>query len=539
MNWLNPFGSSSQTLLPPPPPPSHAETSYPPKLSSVSPKFIPPSAPPAEIYGSPSPTTYDKPPPPSSSHPEYLPANKVKNCNPCDKVPWMPIQHDEFSHSGAASFTPPQPVHPQLNGEYLPPRNHESYDAYHAASQEVRIPDFSFTSSLSGGQNGSFVIPLPNPHLYPGAMPPLFKAGIFNSVQPVSNSNSEYLEAPSASSVFEGALFTGNGSFPGTAEFNFNGAPPAYPPPSNSDGGIIQQEYPGTSNGGLEHFNVQNYGVHGDLSPSDTQISHGHSDLIPDKQQFENGATQNSFDSISHHTSFDNSGVSIDQNLSGNYGISGPDQIPGSFEHQYNDLSSSANVAQDSRAPLQDGSSAKSENFIHFEKSPLLDFTHKDESRTGSSSISPTSNAFTNSINTKTAGTTLTHDDEAFETRHDITATESYFPKDHFQTIKFVTPSEESKVNDSKTQESNGDLHDNKALRGQDVSYIPPSDQVGYLWPSVLSTTSKNTEGRKHWYSQLNIYDDAEEILNENIKSKDENKTSTKLNDMKKNKQVI
>ncbi|GAB1869158.1 hypothetical protein CAJAP_10237 [Camponotus japonicus] len=553
INWLNPF-ASSETLLPPPPPPPYTETPYPPKLSFVSPKFVPPSAP-VEVYGGPSPTTYDKPPPPPSSYSEYPPANKVKNCNPCNKEPWIPIQHGEFSHSGVTSFVPPPP--PLLDGRYLPPRNHERpHDAYHAASQEVRAAsqevrpaDFSFALPLPSGQDGSVINPLPNPHLYPGAIPPLYKAEIFNySVEAVSNSNSEYLDAPPASSpAFEDVPSTGNVSFPGSAGFNFNSGASVYPHPSNSDRGAIHQEYinPGASNEELDYFNPQNYVAHGDLSPSDTQISHGHSNLIPNQQRLENTATQSSFDSISHQTSFDNSDVSIDQNLSSGYGISGLDQIPGNLEHQYNDLSSSANVAEDSRAPLRvtDGSSAKSEDSIHFEESPLLDFTDKDESRTDSSSIPPTSNAFTDSTNTEAVGTTLTHDDEVYGTRHDITATESYFPEDHFQTIKFVTPSEESKINDTTTQDSNGGLRDNKILRGQDVSYIPPSDQVGYLWPSVLSTTSRNTESRKYWPSVkplLNTFDDAEETLNENInvKSKDANKTSTKLNDKKKNKQV-
>ncbi|KAM0731979.1 hypothetical protein ACS0PU_001521 [Formica fusca] len=565
MNWFNPFGSSSNTpaLSPPPPPPPpqlpHTETAYPPS------NFIPPSAP-GEIYGGSSPAIYDRPPPPSSSlnnHPGYPSSNKAKNCNPCNKVPWMPIQHGDYSHSGDASFAlppppPPPQLSPSLNGEYLPPRNHEvPYDAHHAASQEVRAPDFSFAPPLPSGQDGSFISPLPNPHLYPGAMPPLFKAEDFNHpVQAVPNSNSEYLDAPpSPSSVFGDVRSAGNGSFPSTAQLNFNGETVVHPDFSNSNPGVRHQELgytnsdvnnPGVSNGWFEHFNGQNYSAHRDLSPSGTQVSHGHSDLIPDQQRFENTETQSSLDSISHQTLFGNSGVLIDQNPPSSYGISGLDRIPGNLEHQYNDLSSSANVVEDSRAPLRvtDGSSGKIEDSIHFEESLLLDFTHKDESRTDSSSIPPTSNAFTDSTNIETAGTTLTLDDEIFETRHDITTTESYLSTDRFQTINFVTSSEESKINDSATQNSNGGLNDHKALRGQDVSYIPPSDQVGYLWSSVVSTTSRNTESGGLWNtlnSVLNPYDDvAEETLNQNfnVKSKDMNKTSTKQQDAKRNKQV-
>ncbi|CAL1675704.1 unnamed protein product [Lasius platythorax] len=553
MNWFNPFGSgtsSNPPSLSPPPPssPLHAETSYPP-----SPKFIPP---PATIHGGPSPATYDIPPPPSSfpnNHPGYPPSDKAKNCNSCNKAPWIPMQHGEFSHPGDASFVPPSPPPPpppqlssSLNNEYLPPRNLEiPYDAHHAASQEVRAPDFSFASSLpTGGHDGTFISPLPNPHLYSGAMPPLFKAVDFNYPGDNNSEISEYLAPPppSPSFVSGDVAFTGNASFPDTAELGFNGGTSVYPDFSSySDRGVVHQELGYTNS----DFNAQNHDAHGDLSPSGTQVSQGHSDVIPDKDRFENTATGSSLDSVSHQTSFGNSGVLIDQNPP-SYGISGHDRIPGNLEHQYNDLSSSANVAEDSRAPLRvtDGSSAKIEDSIHFEESLLLDFTHKGESRTDSSSLPPTSNAFTDSTNTETARTTLAPDDEIFGTRHDTTTTESHLSTDRFQTINFVTPSEESKINDSATRDSNGSLHDHKALRGQDVSYIPPSDQVGYLWSSVLSTTSRNTESGGLWdtlNSVLNPYDDlAEETLNENfdVKSKDANKTSTKQQGAKRNKKV-
>lgn len=462
------------------------------------------------------------------------------------------MQHGEFSHPGDASFAPPPPpqLSSSLNNEYLPPRNLETpYDAHHAASQEVRAPDFSFASSLPS-TGGHFISPLPNPHLYSGAMPPLFKAEDFNyPVQAVPGDNnseiSEYLAPPppSSSSVSGDVAFTGNASFPDTAELSFNAGTSVYPDFSSySDRGVVHQELGYTNT----DFNAQNHDAHGDLSPSGTQVSQGHSDVVPDKDRFENTATGSSLDSVNHQTSFGNSGVPIDQNPP-SYGISGHDRIPGNLEHQYNDLSSSANVAEDSRAPLRvtDGSSAKIEDSIHFEESLLLDFTHKGESRTDSSSLPPTSNAFTDSTNTETARTTLAPDDEIFGTRHDTTTTESYLSTDRFQTVNFVTPSEESKINDSATRDSNKSLHDHKALRGQDVSYIPPSDQVGYLWSSVLSTTSRNTESGGLWdtlNSVLNPYDDvAEETLNENfdVKSKDANKTSTKQQGAKRNKKVM
>ncbi|XP_029173657.1 uncharacterized protein LOC114942448 [Nylanderia fulva] len=557
MNWLNPFASGSPSdsskvppLSPPPPQtPLHAETAYPP------PNFIPPPPPASGIYGDPSPATYDKPPPPLPSlnnHQGYPPSDKVKSCNPCNKVPWIPMQHGEFSHSGDASYAqPPQPL-PQLpssNGEYLPPRNREiPYDAHHAASQEVRAPDYSFASPI-GGQDGSFINPLPNPQLYPGAMPPLFKAEIFNNpaVQTVTDNNSElspYLNAPPPPSSISGDVASTNDSFPDTAQLSFNNGASVHPDLSSFPDREVYHELrytnPDASNREFEHFNAQNYNV--DLSPSGTQVSQGHSNLVADKERFDNTATQSS---ISHQT-FGNSGdVLIDPNPPSSYGISGRDQIPGNLEHGYNDLSSSANVAEDSHAPLRaTGSSVKIEDSIHFEESLLLDFTHKGESRTDSSSLPPTSNAFTDYTNTETTGTTLAPDDEIFGTRHAATTTESYFSTDRFrQTVHFVTPSEESKINDSVAQGSNGNIYDHKALRGQDVSYIPPSDQVGYLWSSVASTTSRSTEDGGLWdtlNSALSPYDDVEEeTLNESvsIRSKEEN-TSTKQQGAKRNKKV-
>lgn len=560
MNWLNPFAAGSPSKAPPlsaplsPPPPLtplHAETSYPPS------NFIPPPVP-AGIYGDPSPATYDKPPPPSSAfnnHPGYPPSDKAKTCNSCNKVPWIPMQHGEFSHPGDAAYAPPPPQLSPLNGEYPPPRNREiPYDAHHAASQEVRAPGFSFAPSI-GGQDGSFISPLPNPHLYPGATPPLFKAENFNypAAQTVTDNNSqlsEYLNAPPPPSSISGdVVSTGNDSFSDTAQLNFNDGAFVHPDFSSySDRGVVHQKlrYTNSDASNGEHFNAQNYDAHGDLSPSGTQVSHGHSDLVPDKERFENIATQSSLDSISYQTPFGNSdNVLIDQNHPSNYGNSARDRTPGNLEHQYNDLSSSANVVEDSHVPLRatDGSSAKIEDLIHFEKSLLLDFTHKGESRTDTSSLPPTSNAFTDSTNIETTETTLAPDDEIFGTRHVATTTESYFSTDRFQqTVNFVTPSEESKINDSVAQGSTGNVYDHKTLRGQDVSYIPPSDQAGYLWSNVAS---RNTENRGLWNtlnSVLNPYDDvAEETLNEsvNIKSKDSNKTSTKQQGAKRNKKVI
>ncbi|XP_072754314.1 uncharacterized protein [Anoplolepis gracilipes] len=520
MNWLNPFSSSSNT----PSPSTHVETSYPPSTRIVLPTS-------AENYDGPA--TYDKPPPPPPSsplhnHPGYASSNKDCKCN---TVPWTPIQHDtSFPQS-------PHQLSSSLNGEY-PPRNDLPYDAHHAASQQVRAPDYSFTLPSMTDQDGSFIVnPLPSPHLFAGALPPLFKPEGFNyPVQAIPDSNSEHLVPPPPPSAF-GDVSAGNVSFSNTEAELFNGDASVSGPP-NSDQGVIHQqlEYinPDVINSGANnevYFNTQNSVAHGDLSPSGSQVSDGLFNLALDKERFEfiSLPTQNSVDSISHQTSFDNSGVPVNQNPPSSYGIF--DQVPDNLEHQYNDLSSSANVAKDSHAPLRvtDGSSAKTEDSIHFEKSLLLDFTHKDESRTDSSSIPPTSNAFIDSTNIKISETPLTLDNDILK-KSRITTTESYVSTDRFPTNNFLTPSEKSKINSS-AQDSSESLH--KVLQEQDVSYITPSGQVKHLL-NVLSTNSRNTEtGEK---SVLNSFDDvAEEILNQNVKS---NETSTGQSNAKRTKQI-
>jgi len=536
MKWLNPFNSES-SLQPPPPPPLSPQPKalYPPK-------FIQPvPLPPATTYDSPPPVAYEKPPLPSFSindHSGYPVPIKTKSCNPCNKVPWMPIHHE--AHSGDASYAPPPFESP--DGNYLS-KNHEiPHDTYHAASQEVRAPDFPFVPPLPNGQDGSFTAPL-HPYLFPGAMPPLFKAGDFNyPVQVTPDENSEYLDSPPSS--VSGAS-TGNGSFLNVAGLTFNGGHNGqfvYPDSSVHSGLGIPQEVgytnPDASNGKFENFH-QDHATHGDLSSSGTQVSQGHANSIPDKQGLESTNTD-LFDSINHQTSLSDSvldrqpvevsnngefyditrsngllGGFLDnasqtnQNLPSSYEISDFDRVPDNYEHQHNDLSFSASVAEDnSRALLhtsQDESSRKITDSINFEESPLLDFTHKDESRTHSSSIPSTSNAFAGFESAEIAGTTVASGDEIFGTRKGIASTESYLSTNYLETVDTVT--KESKINNSITQ-------DVKNIREQDVS---PSNKAKDLWSSVLST-SINTDRESFGNVMLKPYDNVtKKTLSNNI----------------------
>ncbi|XP_039308407.1 uncharacterized protein LOC105193724 [Solenopsis invicta] len=171
MNWLNPFSSDSSQS----PPPLQQEPLYPPKVVQT-------PLSPAATYNGPPPVIYEKPPlPPSLNDQSAYPTSiKARSCNSCNKVPWMPMQHaDSGDH---ASYVPP-PQALVSNDGYVSETQQVPYDAYHAASQEIRVPDYAFNAPLPSDK------PVPNPfHLYPGAMPPLFDASNF-SEQFVLNEN--------------------------------------------------------------------------------------------------------------------------------------------------------------------------------------------------------------------------------------------------------------------------------------------------------------------------------------------------------------
>ncbi|XP_077281509.1 uncharacterized protein LOC143908086 isoform X2 [Temnothorax americanus] len=183
---------------------------------------------PAATYNSPSVSIYETPPPSSiNGNSEYPASTNTKNCNPCNKEPWMPLKQGKPAHLTDAS-----------NGGY-PPRNPEApYDVHFAASQEIRTPDFSYAPSLPG-QVTAFISPLPNAHLYPGVMPPLFKPEDFNKPQ-----------------VAPGSTV----SFPDTTGFTSN------------DGSTVYQYYPGVVSQKPEHINP-------DLLPSSSQVTKDFSDF--------------------------------------------------------------------------------------------------------------------------------------------------------------------------------------------------------------------------------------------------------------------
>ncbi|TGZ52828.1 Uncharacterized protein DBV15_05197 [Temnothorax longispinosus] len=416
----------SEYLVPPSPPPRSHPSNRIPRLANdqsnepgyfmrfmqmLNPFYSPPSLPlplplesaplPAATYNSPSVSIYETPPPSSiNSNSEYPASTNTKNCNPCNKEPWMPLKQGE-----PARLTYPS------NGGY-PPRNPEApYDVHSAASQEIRTPDFSYAPPLPGQE--SIISPLPNPHLYLGVMPPLFKPEDFNKPEQV---------AP-GSTV----------SFPDTTG-------------STSNDGSVYDYYTGVVSQEPEHINP-------DLLPSSSQVTKGNINPILDEQGLE-GTSIGSLDSVNH-------------------------------------------------LPVSDGSSGKIGDTIFIEESPLIDFsdfTHKNESRTQSSSIPPTSNVFADFENVKTAVASV---DEIFGPRQDA-STESHSHTTDYYDILDPVPNE-SKITNSTPEKEN----------------IPPSDKVESLW-NIFATPSTSTVREPIRNSMLNSMlnpddDLTEDILHDNI----------------------
>jgi len=566
MSWLNPFGGSPS----PSSPPLQSEASYPPSSKFIQPPspLLPPG-PLATIYNEPSPPVYDKPPLPSASlnNPTHVLASKAKSCNPCNKVPWTPIHNNELGNLRDDASFASAAQSSSLNGGYLPPANHEvPHDIHQAASQEVRAPDFfSAPSLLANGQDGSLIGPLSNPHLYPGAMPPLFKAESFN--HPVKSSFNENSRYPDAS---VSDPFAGNGSFlhaEPTLDSSYGQS--VHPESSGqSSFAAVHQEF-GYANLDANYGELNNLGAHSDLSSSNIRESQSHTNPVSDQYGLEATAIrQDSRHIINHQASLGDSILSnyqpsavfnsegfytatgsngrlselsdnssqTDQSPPSSYGISDLDRVPNNFEHEENDLLPSGNLVENSHAPFRTDSGAslvKIEDAVYFEESPLLDFTRKGESRTDSSSISP--NAIADFQSAEIAGTTLAPADELFGTRRAIVSLES---TDNVQIVNSFTSSDVLKVNDSVTQNFNGDLQHPKISPGKDVSYLSPSDHAGYLWP-ILSTTLKDTERESFWGIPIKSYDNAAQETSRNIITNvyDANKTSIKQG-VKRNKQV-
>ncbi|XP_076676753.1 uncharacterized protein LOC143373405 isoform X2 [Andrena cerasifolii] len=588
MNWLNPFGfaAPSHPLLKSPP---YLETPFPPTQqthvlpfnahppaepgaslhSPLGPQpglpLYPPLAPPPGQHSSflltppvpphpipplnapPNPAfPIYSPPPAPSSHQQFLPpaknnrdphppSNKGKPCNPCNKVPWIPMQ------GGGVHSDVPYPLSPQPQNGYLPPSNQGNHDAQHAASHEIRIPDYS---QLKVEQNGQgLVSPLPDPLLYPGPIPPLYKPISFD--RPPQNFHTdiaEHLEPPSlpaAPSIDQG-----------------------HKDPEISGQFSIRDNHDLTSSGtqiNQGHVNVlpQNQGADIDEGLADHKGSFGtsildeqtplsgpsheqkyHDPSVP-KQEHGGGLNQPvqsnqntvaSFGSSSidnhgftsqgadgYHESFvpnsgNNGGLNYlppDLNPSASFGSSAfNNQDAESSNYQYSeDLSPSSSIVKNSHATAQTPPAIDSptkDDSIHFEESPLLDLTKKSESRTDAQWSPPTTTfvdadtTFDSTLKT-TTNYNLQTDDPLFEDTSGFNGPTESYSSSNVQNNIFgsSTPSTVDVLNNDNRYVETSTIS-TQYTNQQGVSYIPPSGQLGFLWPSLLNTRNSKNESRSN-----------------------------------------
>ncbi|XP_008546480.1 protein starmaker isoform X1 [Microplitis demolitor] len=246
MGWLNPFG---RDLKPPPPqqaphrpqgnaniqagfllpPPLPNTYGSPPVPSAPVPQapLIPPLPPlpvhPAQVpqYQSPciSRPNHQLPQPPSppTAHTYLPPLNTFngRSCDPCNTLPWIPIHQNadaKQAHGGSLGNSGYQNVQLQTNLHITP-------------SLEIKQPDFGYGPPPNlqqpalvsqQGQYSSSTGAIQNPHIYPGAVPPLFKATAFDAHSADSGVNTEVIPYESASRDNQGSNSEpGPGSAPG------------------------------------------------------------------------------------------------------------------------------------------------------------------------------------------------------------------------------------------------------------------------------------------------------------------------------------
>uniref|UniRef100_A0A0C9QMK2 Uncharacterized protein n=1 Tax=Fopius arisanus TaxID=64838 RepID=A0A0C9QMK2_9HYME len=186
MGWFNPWSGGPLPQHPPSPQLNHPVLQTPVQHET----YGPPQLPQVETR----PQQHQRAPSPKAIH-SQLPALSGINCHPCDTVPWVPLIG---RYAEGAPTIPLDEPHQDLS---VP-------NFYHAPSHEVKIPDFGWEkppappqdphSQSSNIFNTDFPSPLtgpiPNPHLYPGAMPPLFKAAHWDSA-PASTDHNDQLRS--------------------------------------------------------------------------------------------------------------------------------------------------------------------------------------------------------------------------------------------------------------------------------------------------------------------------------------------------------
>ncbi|XP_035725240.1 uncharacterized protein LOC118442995 isoform X3 [Vespa mandarinia] len=557
ISWLNPFtsGTTVETPLPPPP-----ETLHPPKFVQSHVPPLPPSGQPpglplatSQVYNAQPPPVYDRlplpqPPSPADIYNKLNPQAKNKNCNPCNKIPWLPM------NLGGA-YLPPSNQDGHIGvvtGEYLPPSNH---GLVAAASQEVKIPDFFYAPFLQNGEIPS-IGPLPNPHLYPGPMPPLFKAEVFDYPSRTNyptKGNLQHHEVP-VSTVIETSpslsLGISNDQTNNSGDRNL-GIP--------QEGQTIFESHQVSGSSHTEFGNQGYGGVQIDLFSSASHENQQGPVVYPNFNK-ENDATsiKENFDESKinqftepnasgnfEHTNFGNNQQFVD---SSRLDFQKTDQtVPSTVighdhyvfgntelgQQTYNgDISSSIGIVKDSHASGTDGFSNVG-NPIYFEESPLTDLTKTSESRTDSPSISSPS-TFIDLDREQNSKTALDYESRpnSFQVQQEINrlgllggsndsflnySTESNVIKDLFRI---------DKINEQTWRNTKPTTLTTEGLQNFDTLFVAPQAQLTDSWSVVLSTTMRTTQD--------------ETLLNNLGKNKDTNKEDHSLQQYggKRNKQV-
>ncbi|KAI4503786.1 hypothetical protein M0802_001189 [Mischocyttarus mexicanus] len=531
ISWFNPFtsGTSVETPQPLPPPPPPPETLHPPKFLQSHIPPLPPSGPPPQpsspsgfplgtlqVYNAPIPPVFDRPPlvqPPSPSdvYNKLKPQVKDKNCNPCNKAPWLPMNYQ---------------------GTYLPPHNQ---GLIAAASQEVKVPNFFYAPPLIPEHNVPPVGPLPNPHLYPGPIPPLFKAELFDYTSqpnyPVKG-NLQHREIP-VSGVIESStqlplisIYQNNNSGDKNLGIPQEGQT-IFESHQISDSRLSQNDF---GNQGYSHSNSQNGGIQIDSFSSASHENQQGSVVYPNLNQ-ENDPTLikqhldnpriNQFSELPNisgnfeQTNFgnnqqfvDSSGLDFqrtDQTLSPS-GIGNDPYVfgnTGSGQQSYNgDASSNIGTVKDSHASGTDGFS-NVENPIYFEQSPLTDLTKTSESRTDSPSISSSSSSFVDideKINTQTP-TDYESSSNSFQLQEEINRlallggnSNNSFPNYSTENTEITDLFGINQINEQKWKNNKATTLTNESLENFDTSFVPPQLQSADSWLVVLSTTMRTIQ---------------------------------------------
>ncbi|XP_076766549.1 uncharacterized protein LOC143433211 [Xylocopa sonorina] len=591
MNWLNPFnfGSSPPThpkslpQLEPPAPPKphnpppfnihsapHSGPSHHPPLGSQpvttlytpfvgrllsqqpgpsftaptnahsGPSLGPPPSPPLQFYNVPSATFHDiqhVPPSPDGGRGIYVPANKGKPCNLCNKIPWIPMQ------SGGFNFEK-YPLPPQLSNGYLPPKNQANQDAQHAASQEIRIPDFSHVPIAHKVQYPMFNTALPNLLLYPLPMPPLYEAEPFGrpSQSPPAIDSIGRVELSSLPVTPTAAQKHANPEI-NNKHYNLRGDDrlQSFGTEINrSRETEIKREHANTK----ESFDTSIPDIYPPISAPafNQEYQNNPSSVKPENagilsqpvQYIQNAPTNYGSPSFQSHNFVHQNGDEYQELFKSNTGQKpDPNYLPADLNPSANfrtsafynhdieslnyqisdDLSPSGTAQKDSHVttqppPVSTFSLSEEHNtLIHFEESPLLDLSEKDENQTSTQGPTTTIEYASSENTMKTTTDYNTETDSLYfgDSTSTVRLTESYSSSD-IQDINTVFRPPISTTTDFINSNTNQYIETSTISTGytdqQEVSYVP--SQPGFLWPSLLSNATDLKDDSLQNHTPLN-----------------------------------